>query len=134
MRDTTWQELIEDLKDKERKKHLDPARAKLPTAGPRDELMREMLQEMAAAFGRANEKVTTALLQLDECERAIDAVALARPHDVRAINARIDAFNAQHDATTQSVWELQVHREALGFRTAPSQREQVPLPPKRARR
>jgi len=97
-----------------------------------DSVAMELMQEMASSLRRSEEKVTTALAELELLGREIDD--LSRCGDVvsqREARARVDRWNKQRDFAAQALWELRVHREAIGFRQNSDLAERYPIPPKR---
>jgi hypothetical protein len=104
-------------------------RAKVSSA---DSVAAELMQEMAASLRRSEEKVSTALAELEVIGGEIDD--LGRRGDAasqRQVRARIEMWNKQRDAAAQALWELRVHREAIGFRQNSDLAERYPIPPKR---
>lgn len=67
---------------------------------------KEILEEIGSAFARANEKVDVALQAL---ERARGSLAVDRSAE------RVAAFNKARACAANAIWELRVHREALGM-------------------
>lgn len=127
MSEPAWKKLVEQLKsDGFKSPYLDRLRERLPAHGQMD-LAREILQEMASALGRAEDKVNLALLELDVQGRALDALSPGAP--TRA--AKVAAFNEKRSAAAKALWELRVHREALGFRRNDGLAELYPIPPRR---
>jgi len=74
-------------------------------------VQQELLAEMGSAFARANEKVERAWAELDRCGRA-----LVRPATPEARRDAAIRFNEQREKARVALWELRVHREALGIR------------------
>jgi len=122
-----WKKLVEELRAQGHESpYLDRLRERLPKGGSLEDLQREILQEMASALGRAEDKVNVALLELEVQGKTIDAM----PADVDRSKA-IAAFNRKRDDAVRALWELRVHREALGFRRNDKLAELYPIPPKR---
>lgn len=125
-----WKRLVEDLTAQGyRSPHLDRLRERLPRAGGMSglrEIELEIAQEMAASLGRAAEKVDVALLELELLGRAIDE---APSVSVRA--ERVAAFNAKREVAAKALWELRVHREAIGLRRNEELARTYPIPAKR---
>ena len=84
----------------------------------------ELLSESTIAFSRANEKVERAMQELDRLARALDHA----PFD----QALVAAFNAQREAVRVALWELRVHREAIGLRDHRSLDQAWSVPPPRS--
>ncbi|NUP10237.1 MAG: hypothetical protein HOW73_29660 [Polyangiaceae bacterium] len=97
---------------------------------------REILAEIGSAFARANEKVEAAFRELDRRKRAL--VAHRQGPRGPAWNteqrAAVDAFNAQRNNAASAIWELRVHREALGMRDHRRLEEEWSLPPAESER
>ncbi|MEW5852797.1 MAG: hypothetical protein AB2A00_28700 [Myxococcota bacterium] len=130
-----WKQLVEELKAQgHQSPYLDRLRERLPATFNTFDLQREMLQEMAHALGKAEDKVNLALLKLELRERDVVAQERAEPKDAawrRELNARITAYNAQRDEAVTLLWELTVHREAIGLRCDQNFRDYYPVPPPR---
>jgi hypothetical protein len=78
---------------------------------------------IAAALGRAEDKVNAALLRLELAQRRL-ADALHGPERRRLVAD----FNALRDEALHARWELLVHREAVGFRRNGILDELYPVP------
>jgi hypothetical protein len=127
--DPPWRRLVEDLKSQGHKsQHLDRLHEKLPAArgGGLRSLELEILQEMASSLARAGEKVDHALLQLEALGLKID-----QARDAATRSKHVDAFNAQREVALKALWELKVHREAIGLRQHQALTAMYPIPPKR---
>jgi hypothetical protein len=136
--DALWKRLVDDLRaPPEAKPHLDRVRQRIPAGVPRDDLAREVLQEMASALGRSQRKVSAALERAARCAEAIDALSTAsergRPAWRREMNSLIEAFNSERAAAVKSLWELKVHREAIGLRRHDGLDDEYPIPEARPR-
>lgn len=104
-------------------------RAKIPSA---DSVAMELMQEMASSLRRSEEKVTAALAELEVLAGEIDELSRrGDPVSQRHARARVAMWNKQRDAAAQALWELRVHREAIGFRQNSDLAERYPIPPKR---
>lgn len=119
--------------------HLESAGASNPyharvraRLSPADSVAVELMQEIASALRRSEEKVSMAIAELDAIDADIRALRRRGGEGARAeVRARIDAWNKQRDAAAQALWELRVHREAIGFRQNADLAERYPIPPKR---
>ncbi|WP_437317359.1 hypothetical protein [Sorangium sp. So ce385] len=132
MSEPTWKKLVDQLKDQGHKSpYLDRLRQRLPAAAPSD-LAGEILREMASALGRSEDKINVALLELELQGKALDELARGQGADARERAAMIAAYNRQREVAAQALWELRVHREALGFRRNDDLAAMYPIPPKRA--
>jgi hypothetical protein len=69
-------------------------------------IAREIVAEIGCAFGRANEKVENAIFLLKLRKKELEADRGP---------AAIEAFNKQRDVAANALWELRVHREAIGL-------------------
>lgn len=76
-----------------------------------DALRREILGEMAASLGRAEDRVNEALLRLEVLDKEIAELG---PGVAR--RAKIAAFNEQRTVAEKRLWELTVQRECIGLR------------------
>lgn len=111
MSEPAWKRLVEDLSAKGyQSPHLDRLKDRLPSGGGYRELQLEILQEMASALGRAADKVDHALLKLELLGHGIDRASA----ETRA--KKVTAFNDQREVALKALWELKVHREAIGLR------------------
>lgn len=79
---------------------------------------RELLEEMGSAYARAHEKVDLAMAKLDQLARAL-AHHRSTPRGPRwseDLRRTVEDFNAHREKAKTAIWELCVHREALGIR------------------
>lgn len=112
--------------------YLDRLCSRLPSYQSQGDLAAEIVREMAAALGRSEDKVNAALLELDVQGRAIDALIEGGGARSRAeIAERVAAWNKRREVAVQALWELRVHREAIGFLRNDDLTEYYPIPPKR---
>src|SRR5262249_18001585 len=127
----TWKRLVEDLtKQGYESPHLDRLKERLPTRGSSfRELELEIAQEMASALGRAAEKVDLAFLELELLGRGVDEAD--RAGDATRRGSAVTAFNQKREHASKVLWELRVHREAIGLRRHEHLNENYRLPPKR---
>jgi hypothetical protein len=127
MREAPWSKLVRELKDTGYESpYLDRLRARLDPASEVARLEAEIVQEMAYALGRTEDKLNYALLRLELAGRAIETAPdeLERYERVREFNAlRIEALDARRN--------LQIHREAIGIRRNKVLDELYPIPPRR---
>ena len=132
-----WKRLVEQLTDEGYESpYLDRLRQRLDVYQAQHELEKEILREMASALGRAEEKVLVALLELEVIGREIDRMAAEGGEDPAAwaarVNERVAAFNRQRERVQRYLWELVIHREAIGLTRHGILEECYPVPPKRA--
>lgn len=131
MSEPPWKHLVDQLRaEGHSSPYLDRLRQRLPATG-RSDLATEILQEMASALGRAEDKINAALLTLELQGKLLDELARDQGADPDERASRVAAFNRQREAAKQALWELRVHREALGFRRNDDLAELYPIPPKR---
>ncbi|GAB4248874.1 hypothetical protein [Deferrisoma sp.] len=129
MRAPAWKRLVDQLTDEGYESpYLDRLRRRLGVYQAQRELEKEILQEMAAALGRAEEKVLVALLELELLGRQVDRLEAEGAEDLAEAVLR---FNAKRREARQRLWELVIHREALGFRNHRILDEFYPIPPPR---
>lgn len=86
----------------------------------------EIMREVANALGRSEMRVNFALAEL-ELHRARYDRAVAQGSPTAAL---IDAYNAQRKVVQARVRDLQIQREALGFRRNQILNELYPVPAK----
>jgi hypothetical protein len=132
MSEPTWKKLVEQLRDKGHKSpYLDRLRERLPSYGGCD-LAAEILREMAGALGRSEDKINAALLELEVMGQSIDALVAegGERHRVE-IHEQVRAFNEGRERAEKALWELRVHREALGFLRNDDLATHYPIPPRR---
>lgn len=106
--------------------YLERLRRRVDVEQAQADLESEIVAEMAAALGRAEAKVDTALLRLELAGRDVDASPPGAARDV-ALAAwearRTEALSARHD--------LLIHREAVGFRRNAILETLYPIPDRR---
>lgn len=137
MSEPTWKRLVADLRKKGHESpYLDRLEGKLPVRGgdALRELEAELVREMASALGRADDKVNAALLELELVGQQIDRLEGAPSRDARAIERALLEHARLRSAAEKALWELRVHREALGFRRHDRLAELYPVPPPRRAR
>jgi hypothetical protein len=121
-----WQSLIRELRDSGYESpYLDRLRARHDVAAAQEQLEKEIIREMAAALGRAGEKVDVALLRLEIAGKALAAATDG------AERARLAAaFNALRDEAIRVRHEFRIHREAVGIRRNDALEREYPIPPR----
>ena len=127
MRQPPWKALVAELKDRGHESpYLDRLRARMDVEQAQSSLEREIVQEIAAALGRTEEKLNFALLRLElaagDLDAAADETERTRPR-ARASTVREEALRARH--------ELLIHREAVGIRRNDLLETLYPIPPRR---
>jgi hypothetical protein len=128
MRDAPWRTLVRDLTAAGYESpYLDRLRQRVDTSASQESLEREIVAEMAAALGRAEDKLVAALLRLELAGRALDAARDPAERTVRA-----DAYDAVRAEALAARWELVVQREAVGIRRNDLVERLYPIP-RRAR-
>lgn len=125
-----WKSLVDQLVDEGyQSPYLDRLRQRYDRyrhALERPSIEQEILEEMAHALGRAEEKVNVALLELDLAGRRCDAAG----DDAESVAA----FDAARERALAVRRDLMIHREALRFPRDPRFAEHYPIPgPRRAR-
>ena len=122
-----WKRLVDDLKREGfESPYLDRLDHRLDRLQQRESLEKEILQEMAYALGKSEEKVNLALL---ECELAAREIEQAPDPGTRA--ERIEEFNRRRDRAESLRRELMIHREALGMVRHELLERFYPIPPRR---
>ena len=128
------QRLVAELSERGfRSPYLDRLKARAARAERRGGLaavQQEILGEMAAALGRAEDRVNAALLRLQVLEAELDRL-VARGATLEQQREAARAFNEQRSEAEHKLWELSIHREALGLRRHDVLKEHYPLPPPR---
>lgn len=129
MRDAPWRTLVRDLTAAGYESpYLDRLRQRVDTSASQESLERELVAEMAAALGRAEDKLNAALLRLELAGRALDAAGDA------AERARCaDAFDVVREEACRARWELVIQREAVGIRRNEIVERIYPIPPRACR-
>lgn len=124
-----WKRLVLELTDQGfESPYLDRLRSRLNVEQSHRELEKEILQEMAAALGRAEDKLNLALLRLQVLERGLPSARAAGGGEA---GEAVAAYNAQREIACRCLWELTIHREALGFRRNEILQQLYPIPPRR---
>ena len=127
MREAPWSRLVRELKDTGYESpYLDRLRARLDPAEAVARLETEIVQEMAQALGRTEDKLNYTLLRLELATRAIDAAP-----DELVRHERVKEFNALRQEAIEARRNLQIHREAIGIRRNRMLDELYPIPPRR---
>ncbi|MFM7141244.1 MAG: hypothetical protein ACKO2K_04925 [Alphaproteobacteria bacterium] len=127
MREKPWQRLARELRaDGFESPYLDRLEARVDVASAQDRLEKEIVQEMACALGRAEEKVLAALLLVEVAARDLGRATSA---EERA--SAVALFNDRREAAWQARHELLIHREALGIRQNEVLKALYPVPPRR---
>lgn len=123
-----WKRMVEELTARGYESpHLERLKQRLPMRDGYRSLQLEILQEMASSLGRASEKVDHALLKLELLGKQVDEAADP------VLRARlVTEFNAQREVALKFLWELKVHREAIGLRQHHQLAQMYPVPPKRS--
>jgi len=112
MRDRPWRTLVRELVDAGHESpYLDRLRQRLDVSQAQTTLEVEIVAEMAAALGRAEERLLVALVELEVAGRSLGDTR--SPEDRRA---RAAEFNAARDVALRRRWELVIQREAIGMR------------------
>lgn len=88
--------------------YLDRLRARIHPEQAVADIEREILQEIAEALGRSEERLEYALLELDVVEQSLRASP-----DPTQEAALIASHAKWRDEALRRRWELEVHREAL---------------------
>lgn len=120
-----WKSLVDQLEAEEfDSPYLDRLRERYESVTSRHTLERELIEEMAYALGRAEDKVNVALLRLDVLDR--ERAQATEPAERAELAQR---FNAQRREAQRSIRDLMIHREALGLRRHEALSNLYPVPP-----
>lgn len=119
-REPAWKKLVEELtRDGYESPYLDRLLARVDPEQALEDVEREIVQEMAASLGRAEERVNHALLELELADRRGDS-----DEEWRAIRDRAERLRR----------DLQIHREALGLLENKHLEAYYPIPRRRRER
>ena len=89
----------------------------------------ELTQEIAGALGRTDTRVNLAFAELQLCRARYDkAQGEGAPRDT--LSELAQAFNAQRKVAQARLRELQIQREAIGWRRNQILNELYPVPPR----
>lgn len=126
-----WKQFVDDLRAKH---HESPYLERLqervgPTFGHQS-IELEIVQEMASALGRAEDKVNVALLKLEVVAKKLAEAESLRPRPPEW-GEWIAEFNARREEALKAREELVIHREALGMYNNSMLPSLYPIPPKR---
>ncbi len=127
-----WVTLVRELRDAGYESpYLDRLRARYDVYAAQEELEKEIIREMAAALGRAGEKVDYALLRLELAGKALAAATASTAVTDPEERARlVAAFNALRAEAIDARLELRIHREAVGIRRNDDLDREYPIPPR----
>ncbi|MBU6283903.1 hypothetical protein KGQ64_16795 [bacterium] len=129
MREKPWQRLARELRAEGfESPYLDRLEERVDVEAAQDRLEKEIVQEMACALGRAEEKLLVALLEVELAARDLDRAGDGDGEERAAARAR---FNERRDAAWQARHELLIHREAIGIRRNQVLETLYPVPPRR---
>jgi hypothetical protein len=121
-----WKKLVDELLSLgHHSPHLERLRERFGRVYDHAGLEQEIASEMAAALGLSEEKLLVALLEL---ERAGLRLERARPGSAE-YDTLAGRFNELRRDALRRRWELQIHREALGFLRNQVLEELYPVPP-----
>jgi hypothetical protein len=126
MADAPWRALVRELTDAGYESpYLERLRARLDLTQSWTSLEQEIIREMAAALGRAEDKLNAAFLRLELAGRALAAETAPA-----ARRRRAEEFNACRAAALRARWELVIQREAVGIRRNDILDNLYPIPPR----
>jgi len=127
MGDQICKSLLDSLTDSELSSpYLDRLRSRIDIAQERQSLERELVQEIAQALGRAEDKINLALLQLDILDAEIEI-----EKDASRCRALVEEYNRQREVARRALRDLTIHREALGMYRNRQLAEIYPIPPRK---
>jgi hypothetical protein len=120
-----WKKLAAELVENGiESKYLARVQARVTPEQRLESVEQEIVQEMAGALGRSEDRVNLALAELELLHVRHQRAA---PHERGALAA---LFNAQRAVAQTRLRELLIHREAVGFRRNQILNELYPIPPK----
>ena len=118
-----WKSLVQQLVDEGRESvYLERLRRRYDVTLPNRTIEQEILEEMAHALARAEDKVNLALLELELLEERCERDPTPE---------HVAAFNRKREQALRVRRDLMIHREALRFRRDPRFWELYPVPPAR---
>jgi hypothetical protein len=127
-RDWAWRNLVRQLTDAGYESpYLDRLKARVDVAQAQSSLEKEIVAEMAAALGRAEDKLNAALLRLELAGRDLEAA----PPEERSRHAIV--FNARRADALRARWELVIQRESVGILRNDVIERMYPIPPRAGR-
>ena len=125
-----WKKLAAELTEHGvESKYLARVTARVTPEQQLDNLELEIVQEMAGALGRTEERLNLALAEL-ELHRARYDRAHAEQVSATRLRELAQAHDAQRTVAQARFRELVIHREAVGFRRNQLLDELYPIPPK----
>lgn len=134
MDETHLRSMLESLREQGRRsEYMDRLQRRLNVATGRSSLEAEILSEMAASLGRAEDKINLALLDLETLGAQLDLAERSGvfPTDHDATLAR---FNQRREDALLAREYLLIQREAIGLRQNDQLPRIYPVPPRRVRR
>jgi hypothetical protein len=118
-----WKSLVESLYDQGyRSPYLDRLRQRYDVRLPKTTIEQEILEEMAGALRRSEDKVNLALLELELLGKRCDEGPTAEA---------VEAFNAKRAHALRVRRDLLIHRDALRFKRHPEFEALYPIPRRR---
>ncbi|MBW2526788.1 MAG: hypothetical protein JRI23_21575 [Deltaproteobacteria bacterium] len=95
-------------------------------------VQQEILREMADSYSRSQRRVDAAFERLARLADELGKLERGAPPAVHCTATELTvAFNDQRELAAQRLWELRVHRDALGFAHSDELGSKYPLPPRR---
>jgi hypothetical protein len=123
MAQPAWKKLASDLQEHGvDSRYIARIEARVTPEEQLDNLQREIVQEIAGALGRSEDRVNLALAELE---------LLAARYRLASGSQRGElarAFNTQREVARARVRDLLIHREAAGFRRNAILSELYPIP------
>lgn len=121
-----WKQLAEELRaNGVQSEYLARIEARVTREQQLENVQAEIAQEVASALGRSDMRVNVALAELQLCRvRCEQAAGAPLPERQRLA----EAFNAQRQVAQARLRDLQIHREAIGFRRNQVLHELYPIP------
>lgn len=118
MFEPVWKRLVEALHEQGfESRYLDrlmdrlsPAAVQIAAGSGFNALQREIVEEMASALCRAEDKVNLAMLQMELADAAV-----TDNRDAARVEELEDAYEARRKEALRARWEFMVHREAIGM-------------------
>lgn len=125
MQKSPWKKLAAELVENGiESKYLARVQARVTPEQRLEGVEQEIVQEMAGALGRSEDRVNLALAELELLHARYLRAAPQQRHELAA------QYNAQRLVAQTKLRELLIHREAVGFRRNHMLSELYPIPPR----
>jgi hypothetical protein len=125
MASPAWKKLASELQQQGiESRYIARIAARVTPEEKLENLQTEIMQEIAGALGRTEDRLNLALAELE-----LLGARHARTADTAARRELARAYNAQREVARARLQDLLIHREAAGFRRNQMLAELFPIPP-----